>query len=56
MQTLLLLAALMLAAAVYLVGEVVTLPGRERNRAVRRAANYGRSRAVERPRPSASLP
>ena len=46
MQTLLLLAALMLAAAVYLVGEVVTLPGRERNRAVRRAANYGRSRAV----------
>jgi len=27
MQTLLLLAALMLAAAVYLVGEVVTLPG-----------------------------
>ena len=46
MQTLLLLAALMLAAAVYLVGEVVTLPGRERNRAVRRAANYGRSRTV----------
>ena len=33
----------LLAAAVYLVGEVVTLPGRERHRAVRRAANYGRS-------------
>ena len=44
MQTLLFLAVLMLALAVYLVGEVVTLPGRERDRAVRRAANYGRSR------------
>lgn len=34
----------LLAASVYLVGEVVTQPGRERDRAVRRAANYGRSR------------
>ena len=39
MQTLLLLAVLMLAGAAYLVGEVVTLPGRERQRAVRRAAD-----------------
>jgi tight adherence protein C len=46
MQTLLFLAVLMLAGAVYLVGEVVTLPGRERNRAVRRAATYGRSRVA----------
>lgn len=44
MQMLLFLAVLMLAGAVYLVGEVVTLPGRERDRAVRRAATYGRSR------------
>lgn len=46
MQPLFLLAVLMLAGAVYLVGEVVTLPGRERDRAVRRAANYGRSRVA----------
>lgn len=46
MQTLLFLAVLMLAGAVYLIGEVVTLPGRERDRAVRRAANYGRSRVA----------
>ena len=44
MQMLLFLAVLLLALAAYLVGEVVTLPGRERDRAVRRAANYGRSR------------
>ena len=44
MPMLLVVAVLMLALAVYLVGEVVTLPGRERDRAVRRAANYGRSR------------
>jgi tight adherence protein C len=44
MPMLLLLAVLMLGFAVYLVGEVVTLPGRERDRAVRRAANYGRAR------------
>jgi tight adherence protein C len=44
MQMLLLLAVLMLAGAVYLLGEVVTLPGREGDRAVRRAATYGRSR------------
>ena len=56
MQTLLLLAVLMLAAAVYLVGEVVTLPGRERNQAVRRAATYGRSRVVEHGDRAASLP
>ena len=46
MQTLLVLAVLMLAGAVYLVGEVVTLPGRERDRSVRRAATYGRSRVM----------
>jgi tight adherence protein C len=46
MQTLFVLAVLMLAGAAYLVGEVVTLPGRERDRAVRRAANYGRSRVT----------
>jgi tight adherence protein C len=46
MQTLLFLAVVMLAAAAYLVGEVVTLPGRERHQAVRRAATYGRSRVV----------
>ena len=40
------LAFLSLAAAAYLVGEVVTQPGRERDRAVRRAANYGRSRVA----------
>ncbi|MEO5575981.1 MAG: type II secretion system F family protein [Gaiellaceae bacterium] len=35
-----------LAVAVYLVGEVVTQPGRERVRAVRRAATYGRHRTA----------
>jgi tight adherence protein C len=40
------LAFLFLAASAYLVGEVVTQPGRERDRAVRRAANYGRHRAA----------
>ena len=38
------LAFFSLAASVYLVGEVVTQPGRERDRAVKRAANYGRHR------------
>jgi len=46
MQMLLLLAVLMLALAVYLVSEVVTLPARERDRAVRRASTYGRSRVA----------
>jgi len=46
MQMVFVLAVLMLAGAVYLVGEVVTLPGRERDRAVRRAATYGRSRVA----------
>jgi tight adherence protein C len=46
MQTLLILAVLMLAGAAYLVGEVVTLPGRERNRAVRQATTYGSSRVA----------
>ncbi|MDQ3066649.1 MAG: type II secretion system F family protein [Actinomycetota bacterium] len=41
---LLALSAVLLAAAVYLTGEVVTQPGRERHRAVRRAATYGRAR------------
>jgi len=41
---LLALSAVLLAAAVYLTGEVVTQPGRERHRAIRRAATYGRAR------------
>jgi tight adherence protein C len=39
---LLLLAICCLAAAAFLVGELVTLPGRERELSVRRAARYGR--------------
>jgi len=46
MQMLFVLAVLMLAGAVYLISEVVTLPGRERDRAVRRAATYGRTRVA----------
>ena len=41
---LLALAAVLLAAAVYTMSEVVTQPGRERHRALRSAATYGRSR------------
>ena len=41
---LLALAALVLAAAAYFVGEVVTQPAREHHRSVRRAATYGRIR------------
>ena len=41
---LLVLAALLLAAAVYLAGEVVTHPARERHQALRRASTYGRMR------------
>ena len=40
------LAFLFLAASAYLVGEVVTQPGRERERAIRRAATYGRNRVA----------
>lgn len=40
------LAAIMLAAAVFLAGEVITAPGRERHRAIHRAATYGRLRAT----------
>jgi tight adherence protein C len=43
---LLALATLLLAAAVYLTGEAVTSPGRERHRAIRRAATYGRNRTA----------
>jgi tight adherence protein C len=43
---LLALAVLMLAAAAYLVGEVATQPGRERQRSVKRAATYGRVRVA----------
>jgi tight adherence protein C len=43
---LLALAAVLLAAAVYTMSEVVTQPGRERHRAVRRAATYGRTRVA----------
>lgn len=39
---LLILSMLILAGAVLLVGEVVTLPGRERSGSIRRAATYGR--------------
>ncbi|HWB57040.1 MAG TPA: type II secretion system F family protein [Gaiellaceae bacterium] len=41
---LLIAASLILAAAVYLTGEAVTAPGRERHRAIRRAATYGHVR------------
>jgi len=41
---LLVLALASLALAVYLVGEVATLPARQRQGSIRRAANYGRSR------------
>ena len=40
------LAAIMLAAAVFLAGEALTAPGQERHRAIRRAATYGRLRAT----------
>ena len=43
---LLALSVCLLAAAAYLVGEVATQPGRERQRAVRRAATYGRVRVA----------
>ena len=39
-------AAVLLAVAVYAMGEVVTQPSRERHRAVRRAATYGQTRVV----------
>src|ERR671916_3286729 len=38
---LLFLAFSCLAGAVYLIGEVATLPSRERERSMRRASNYG---------------
>jgi tight adherence protein C len=40
------LAAIMLAAAVFLAGEAITAPGQERHRAIRRAATYGKLRAT----------
>jgi tight adherence protein C len=43
---LLALSVVLLAAAAYLAGEVVTQPGRERQRAVKRAATYGRVRVA----------
>ena len=46
MQLFFVLSLLSLAVSAYLVGEVVTLPGRERDRAVKRAANYGRHRVA----------
>jgi tight adherence protein C len=42
---LLIAATLLLAGAAYLTGEAVTSSGRERHRAIRRAATYGRIRA-----------
>jgi tight adherence protein C len=44
MQMLIALSAALLGFAAYLTAEVVTQPGRERHRAVRRAATYGRLR------------
>ena len=44
MMPLLLLALTCLAGAAFLLGEVVTLPSRERSSSVRRAATYGRFR------------
>jgi len=41
---LLALSALLLAGAVYLVGEVVTYPARQRHQGLRRASSYGRLR------------
>jgi len=41
---LLALAAVLLAAAVYLAGEIVTYPARERQQSLRRASTYGRLR------------
>ena len=43
---LIVLGAFCLAGATYLVGEAVTLPARERRTSVRRAANYGKVRAL----------
>lgn len=43
---LLILGIACLAAAAYLVGEVATVPARERRRSVRRAATYGRFRVA----------
>jgi tight adherence protein C len=40
------LAAIMVAASVYLAGEAITAPGQERHRSIRRAATYGRLRAT----------
>jgi tight adherence protein C len=44
MPMLLALAVLLLAAAAYVAGEVVTQPAREHQRSIRRAATYGRAR------------
>jgi tight adherence protein C len=46
MQLLYALSFLFLAVSVYLVGDVITQPARERDQAVRRAATYGRHRAA----------
>jgi tight adherence protein C len=46
MQIFFALSFLFLAVSAYLVGDVVTQPARERDRAVRRAATYGRHRVT----------
>jgi tight adherence protein C len=46
---LLILALASLGIAVFLVGEVATLPARQRQGSIRRAANYGRSQRVVNP-------
>jgi tight adherence protein C len=44
---LLFVALIFLAAAAYVVSEVVTLPARERSDSIRRASSYGRVQAIE---------
>jgi tight adherence protein C len=44
---LLFVALIFLAAAVYFVSELVTLPARERSDSIRRASSYGRVQAIE---------
>jgi tight adherence protein C len=49
MPALLIMALLALAAAAFLVGELVTQPAQQRRRSMRRAARYGRVRLASRP-------
>jgi tight adherence protein C len=49
MSALLIMALLALAAALFLVGELVTQPAQQRRRSMRRATRYGRVRLASRP-------